>query len=112
MNYLLNKSNRSKSIELIFSNEKKNNTNTRKIIDLNLNSGLINQNAVIHYSSSSLESSLWLDELAKIDSKHKDCLYYGQLRDEPESLVALATCEQLVIKTLFIKEIFYKISFC
>lgn len=86
VNYLANKSNRSKSVELILNNT------TKKLIDLNLNSDLINQNAVIHYSNLSIS----LDELIRIQDDKKLCLFYGQIRNELNSLAALSICNGLV----------------
>ena len=94
----LSKNDQYKSFELISDDSEQ-----TKIIDLKLNSDLINHNAVLHYINANNESFDG-QTFVKIQNE-KSCLYHGQIRNVSNSLVALSACNGLVILTLNIFDV-------
>lgn len=73
-----------------------NNNNESKLIELSLNSELINNNAVFHYINESFDEQ----KLVKV-SNEQEYLYHGKILNETDSSVALSNYDGLVIIIYF-----------
>lgn len=72
------------------------NNNESKLIELSLNSELINNNAVFHYINESFDEQ----KLVKV-SNEQEYLYHGKILNETDSSVALSNYDGLVIIIYF-----------